>query len=178
MTVNASSCSRSLPSYNETTFTGDTFTGGIQLLIPSWTFSCNGTIDQWYAHVTGNTTIDNSIEFQVFKPDSIKDNVYHVVYGNSYKGDNSDHNRINVTTDNVVNVFLPIRAGYIVGVYIRPDIMNQLHLLYEDTGDVDIYYWENVTERDCDLSLCNAKIIKGVNPLIGWIFSKFITHYN
>ena len=56
--------------------------------------------------------------------------------------------------------------------------MNQLHLLYEDTGDVDIYYWENVTERDCDLSLCNAKIIKGVNPLIGWIFSKFITHYN
>ena len=115
----------------------------------------------------------------MFKPDSIKDNVYHVLYGNSYRGDDSDHNRINVTVNNVINnLFLPIRPGYIVGVYIRPDIMNQLHLLYEDTGDVDIYYWENVTERDCDLSLCNAKIIKGVNPLIGWIFSKFITHYN
>ena len=51
----------------------------------------------------------------MFKPDSVKDNVYHVVYGNSYQGDESDDNRINVTVDNVKNIFLPIRAGYIVG---------------------------------------------------------------
>ena len=107
----------------------------------------------------------------MFKPDSVKNNIYHVVYGNSYKGDEADDNRINVTLQ-FSDALLPIRAGYIVGVYIRPDIVNQLHLLYEDTGDVDIYYWENVTKRDCDLSLCNAKIMKGINPLIGWIFSK------
>ena len=152
-----------------TSSTGNTL-NGIQLLFPSWSFSCTGTIDKWMAHVTGDTSIHSSIEFQIFQPDSVKDNVYHIVYGNSYRGEVVDNTTISVTVDNVNTPRLPIRPDYIVGIYISSNVLN---LLYDSTGDVDIYYWEN-TQQQCDLSLCNAQIIRGVNPLVGWTFSKLV----
>ena len=162
-----------------TSSTGNTLSGsisngstlsGIQLLFPSWSFSCTGTIDKWMAHVTGDTSIHSSIEFQIFQPDSVDDNVYHAVYGNPYRGEVVDNTTINVTVDNINTPRLPIRPDYIVGIYISSNVLN---LLYDSTGDVDIYYWEN-TPQQCDLSLCNAQIIRGVNPLVGWIFSKLV----
>jgi hypothetical protein len=164
-----SECSQDLPSYNETTFTGDALTGshgGVQLLIPLWNFSCDGTIEKWMAHVTGDSSVANSIEFQIFQPDPVKENVYNLIYGNMYNGAGAVGSRITVTPGGL-NLRIPIRVGYIVGLHVTSDALN---MLYESTGDVDIYYWENVTERRCSLSLCDAKVIRGVNPLIGWIF--------
>ncbi|XP_019849270.1 PREDICTED: uncharacterized protein LOC105316896 [Amphimedon queenslandica] len=170
----ANVCSRSLPSPNGT---GGVFTGGVQLLIPSWTFSCQGTIDDWFAHVTGNTsvTVGSGIEFQVLKPDPVKSNVYNLIYGNTYGegGESFNGSRIEINVVASSNqALLPVRPGYIVGVYIDSNAVNQLSLLYEDTAeDIDIYYWENLTGRMCDLSLCDAKVMRGVRPLIGWIFN-------
>ena len=174
-------CSSSLPSYNASSFNGGSFAGGVQLLIPSWTFNCEGIIENWFAHVNGNTSIvdGSGIEFQVLKPDPVKSNVYNLTYGNTYGDDvmgtlSASGARIRIDVNG--GYLLPVRAGYIVGVYIDPDAANELSLLYEKTEeDIDIYYWENLTGRMCDLSLCDAKVMTGVRPLLGWAFSKCIS---
>uniref|UniRef100_A0A1X7VFP4 Uncharacterized protein n=1 Tax=Amphimedon queenslandica TaxID=400682 RepID=A0A1X7VFP4_AMPQE len=169
----ANVCSRSLPSPN---ITGGAFSGGVQLLIPSWTFSCQGVIDDWFAHVFGNTsvTVGSGIEYQILKPDPVKSNVYSLVYGNMYGGGGESATGSRIEIDVVASpnqALLPVRPGYIVGVYIDSNAFNQLSLIYDNTAeDIDIYYWENLTGRMCDLSLCDAKVMRGVRPLIGWIF--------
>ena len=171
----AFNCSRSLPPPSNA---GGVFSGGVQLLIPSWTFSCPGFIDNWFAHVIGNTsvTVGSGIEFQVLKPDPVKSNVYNLIYGNTYGegGQSATGSRIEIKVLGTSSQTpLPVRPGYIVGVYIDSNAVNQLSLIYEDTTeDIDIYYWENLTGRMCNLSLCDAKVMRGVRPLIGWIFSK------
>ena len=175
--VKANVCSRFLSSYNAGSFNGGSFTGGVQLLIPSWTFNCEGIINNWFARVNGNTSIvdeNSGIEFQVLKPDPVKSNVYSLTYHNLYgdSGSSSNGSKIEIQ----VNTFLPVRVGYIVGVYIDPNAANELGLLYEETEeDIDIYYWENLTGRMCDLSLCDAKVMRGVRPLVGWKFRKYIS---
>ena len=165
----ANVCSHPLPSPNS-------FSGGVQLLIPSWTFSCQGFIDNWSAHVIGNTSVGSGIEFQVLKPDPVKSNVYNLIYGNMYGegGESANGSRIEIEVLGTSSqALLPVHPGYIVGVYIDSNAVNKLSLIYEDTAeDIDIYYWENLTGRMCDLSLCDAKVMRGVRPLIGWIFSK------
>ena len=181
--VKANVCSRYLPSYNAGSFNGGSFTGGVQLLIPSWKFSCEGVIDNWFAHVNGNTSIvDGSrIEFQVLKPDPVKSNVYSLTYHNLYGNTGSSSNGSEIHIDVRGSIFqriLPVRVGYIVGVYIDLNAANELSLLYEETEEgIDIYYWENLTGRMCDLSLCDAKVMRGVRPLVGWAFSKYISCY-
>ena len=166
-------------SYNAGSFNGGSFTGGVQLLIPSWTFNCEGTVNNWFAHVNGNTSIvdGSGIEFQVLKPDPVKSNVYSLTYHNLYRypGSSSNGSKIEIQV-NSFQTRLPVRPGYIVGVYIDPNATNELSLLYEETEeDIDIYYWENLTERMCDLSLCDAKVMRGVRPLVGWKFRKYIS---
>ena len=179
--VSANVCSHS---YNASSFNGGSFTEGVQLLIPSWTFNCEGIIENWFAHVNGNTTIvdGSGIEFQVLKPDPVKSNVYNLIYGNTY-GDgvmgtlSASGARIRIDVNG--GYLLPVRVGYIVGVYIDPNAANELSLLYEETEEnIDIYYWENLTGRMCDLSLCDAKVMRGVRPLVGWSFSKYISCYD
>ena len=178
--VKANVCSRSLSSYNASSFNGGSFTGGVQLLIPSWTFNCEGVIDNWSAHVSGNTSIvnDSRIEFQVLKPDLVKSNVYSFIYHNLYGNPGSFANGSEIHVDVLASgseTSLPVRVGYIVGVYIDSNAANQLSLLYEETEeDIDIYYWENLTGKMCGLSLCDAKVMRGVRPLVGWAFSKYI----
>ena len=166
-------CSRSLPS-SPSNNGGGLFTGGVQLLIPSWTFSCEGLIDNWFAHVVGNTSFGSGIEFQVLKPDPVKSNVYNLIYGNTYGegGESATGSRIEIKVLGTSSqTLLPVRPGYIVGVYIDSNAVNEL--IYDATAeDIDIYYWENLTGRMCNLSLCDAKVMRGVRPLIGWIFSK------
>ena len=119
----------------------------------------------------------SGIEFQVLKPDPIKSNVYSLTYHNLYgdPGSSSNGSKIEIQVDPFQTI-LPVRAGYIVGVYIDPNAANELGLLYEETEeDIDIYYWENLTGRMCDLSLCDAKVMRGVRPLLGWAFSKCIS---
>ena len=170
----ANVCSRSLPSPSSNG--GGSFTGGVQLLIPSWTFSCEGVINNWFAHVTGNTSVGTGIEFQVLKPDPVKSNVYSLVYGNTYGegGEFFSGSKIEISVLGTISqLLLPVRPGYIVGVYIDSNAVKKLSLIYEDTAeDIDIYYWENLTGRMCNLSLCDAKVMRGVRPLIGWAFSK------
>ena len=168
-----------MSSYNESSFSGGEFSSGIQLLIPSWNFTCHdqGTITSWTAHVTGDTSIADLFEFQIFEPDSVKDGVYHAVYGNLYRGDNAQDSMITVPVDNIDNIFIPIRPGYIVGVYIPPSVANNLSLLYEDTGDTDVYYWENIENRTCEFSLCSGKVMRNINPLIEWTFGKLSSIY-
>ena len=173
-------CSLSLPSYNAGSFNGGSFAGGIQLLIPSWNFSCDGTVNNWFAHVNGNTSIvdeDSGVEFQVLKPDPVKSNVYSLTYHNLYGDPGSSSNGSEIELKlNAFQKRLPVRGGYIVGVYIDPNAANELSLLYEETEeDIDIYYWENLTGRMCDLSLCDAKVMRGVRPLLGWTFGKCIS---
>ena len=183
--VKANVCSRFLSSYNAGGFRGGSFTGGVQLLIPSWTFNCEGVIDNWFAHVNGNTSIvdGSGIEFQVLKPDPVKSNVYSLTYHNLYGDPGSSYNGSEIHIDVLASAgsqtILPVRPGYIVGVYIDPNATNELSLSYEETGkDIDIYYWDNLTGRMCDLSLCDAKVMRGVRPLVGWAFSKFISCNN
>ena len=80
--------SRTLPSYNNSTFTsagGQFSTGGDQLLIPSWNFSCQGmgTIHRWFVHIIGSTSVADLLEFQIFQNDSFSKGLYHLVYYNT-----------------------------------------------------------------------------------------------
>ena len=122
----------------------------------------------------------SGIEFQVLKPDPVKSNVYSLTYHNLYgnPGSSSNGSEIHVNAQTSSQTVLPVRVGYIVGVYIDPNATNELSLLYEETEeDIDIYYWENLTGRMCDLSLCDAKVMRG-RPLLGWTFGKYISCYD
>ena len=172
-----SQCSRFLPSYNESSFTGGSLTGGIQLLIPSWNFSCQGFVSQWQAHVLGNTSITDSIEFQIFKPDSQQPGLYHSVYSNTYVTEMADGTIVilPIMNQHISHIRIPVRVGYIVGIYIRPEAADLISLLYDDTDGVDVYYWDNVSHSPCDRLVCDGSTqVMKINPLIGWTFSKFI----
>ncbi len=166
-----SSSSRSLPTYDESSFNGGQFsTGGIQLLIPTLNFTCMGTVTEWSAHVTGDTSISDLIEFQIFKPDDVNDDLYHLIYGNPYDGNNVQGSVITRPVNSGMGPFIPIREGYILGIYLPPSVAGVLDLLYDNNGDTDIYYWENIDSRTCDYSLCSGKMKRNVNLLIGWNF--------
>ena len=173
--ASTSDCSRSLPSY-ESEITGGQFsTGGVQLLIPSWNFSCQGqgTIKRWFAHVTGNTSIADLLEFQIFRSDFNSEDLYHLVYHNTLNENTVDGSMLTKVVNGLGNdPFLPVRNGYIVGVYIPPNTDFNINLLYDTDGDTDVYYWENLDSRTCDFSLCSGKIMRNINLFLGWDFSK------
>ena len=177
ISVRGSNCSRSLPSYNELDFTGGQFsTGGVQLLIPSWNFSCQkqGVIKRWFAHVTGDTSNANLLEFQIFRSDSYSEDLYHLVYHNTLEGSTVDGSVLTKVVDGLLgDPFLPVRNGYIVGVYLPPNTDFNINLFYDTDGDTDVYYWKNVDNRTCNFSLCSGKIMRNINLFIGWDFSKF-----
>ena len=122
---------------------------------------------------------ESGIEFQILKPDPVNSTVYSLTYHNLYgdPGSSSNGSKIHVDVQRSSSqTVLPVRPGYIVGVYIDPNLADDLGLLYEETEEnIDIYYWENLTGRMCDLSLCDAKVMRGVRPLVGWAFSKCIS---
>ena len=169
--VFAQSCTRSLPAYDSSSFTGGNFShsGGIQLLIPSSNFTCQGAINEWTAHVTGNTAVSDSIEFQIFEPAG--DGVYRLKHGNSYIGNKSIDSMITRPVNTATGPFIPIRPGDIVGVYLPPSIAN-LGLLYDGNGDDDVLYWDNLADSKCNYSLCSGKSIRSLNILVGWKFSE------
>ena len=147
---------------------------GLQLLIPAWNFTCQGTIEKWFAHVTVNDTVD-SIEFQIYAPVADSDN-YSLVYGNEYQGNSAEGSLISRSVDIINPLFIPIKPGYIVGVYLPPNNGNEqlLELMYneQDEEGTDVYYWTGIQSRQCQYSLCSGKVKKGLNFLIGWDFSK------
>ena len=169
---NSSECSRHLPEVSNQSSLGS-LSGDVQLLIPAWRFDCRGTVLLWEALVEGNLTNSSSgIEFQVFQPDLNNSNVFHLVYGNSFKKDIDSQNgsRISMEIDFTVRTRLPIEAGYIFGVRLNS---SSVQMLYNSSGDsvVDVYYWENQgSGRSCDFSLCDSsvKVLKDVTPLISW----------
>ena len=172
--ASTSDCSRSLPSY-ESEITGGQFsTGGVQLLIPSWKFSCQdqGIIKRWFAHVTGNTSIGDLLEFQIFRNDSNSEDLYHLEYHNTIEGSTVNGSMLTKVV-NGFDPFLPVRNGYIVGVYLPPNTDFNINLLYDNDGDTDVYYWKNVDSRTCNFSLCSGRIMRNINLFIGWDFSKF-----
>ena len=158
---------------------------GIQLLIPSWNFSCQGTIEKWFAHLNGNTSFANhSIEFQIFKPDSVDGDVYSrnysLVHGNEFHPEdfgNSVQGSLITRSVSLVNPqYIPVRPGYIVGVYLPPNTAHIVELMYEDDGDTDVYYWTGIQNRVCQYSLCSGRVKKNINLLVGWDFSKCWLH--
>ena len=174
--ASTSDCSRSLPSYNDSNFPGGQFsTGGVQLLIPSWNFSCQdqGIIKRWFAHVTGNTSIADLLEFQIFRSESNSEDLYHLVYHNTLEGSTVNGSMLTKEVDGLLTgLFLPVRNGYIVGVYLPPNTDFNINLLYDTDGDTDVYYWKNLDNRTCNFSLCSGKIMRTINLFIGWEFSK------
>ncbi len=138
-------------------------------MIPSSNFTCQGVITEWTAHVTG-TTVGDSIEFQIFEPAG--DGMYKLKYGNAYlESSNAEGSMITRPVNAATGPFIPIRPGDIVGVYFPPSVAN-LGLLYDENGDDDVYYWDNVADATCNYSLCSGKSIRGLNILIGWKFSE------
>ena len=93
----------------------------------------------------------------------------------------ADGTTITLPITNLANELtrIPVRVGYIVGIYIRPEATDLISLLYDDTDGVDVYYWDNVSQPPCDRLVCDGSTrVMKINPLIGWIFSKFIKLYN
>ena len=117
------------------------------------------------------------MEFQIFKPETIDadGNVisYTLVHGNEYKGNDAVGSLIKRSVDLSNPYFLPIKPGYIVGIYLPPNTADILELMYEDEGNTDVYYWTGVENRKCHYSLCSGKVKSSVNLFVGWDFSEF-----
>ena len=133
----------------------------------------------------GNTSITDSIEFQIFKPDSQQPGLYHSVYSNTYLteyAEMADGTTITLPILNQANELtrIPVRVGSIVGIYIRPEAADLVSLLYNNVDGVDAYYWNNVSQPPCDRLVCDGSTqVMKIKPLIGWKFSKCImTLYN
>ena len=154
-------------------------TGDLQLLIPAWRLNETGVVYLWQAVVQGNGS-NSAIEFQIFKPNSQKNGVYDLIYGNRYNtiiGGSQSVNNISVTVDRTFSrPFIPVIPGYVVGVRLRnntPGVDPSFGLQYinSSTGGVEVYYWQGM-ENQCSLSTCDssAGVLRGVIPLLSWKF--------
>ena len=119
-----------------------------------------------------NTYTD--IEFQAFRPDVANSLNFILVYGNRFdpNADSRNGSKITMSLDPNLRVRLPIEREYIVGVRLNS---SSLGLLYDPTGGVDVYYWDNQGPgQSCNFSLCdvNVKVLRDVTPLISWTFGK------
>ena len=132
-----------------------------------------GTIYRWFAHITGNTSVADLLEFQIFQNDSFSKGLYHLVYHNTLEGSTVNGSMLTKVVNGLGDPFLPVRNGYIVGVYLPPNTDLNINFLYDTDGDTDVYYWENVDSRTCKFSLCSGKTMRNVNLFFGWDFSKW-----
>ena len=159
--------------------------GDLQLLIPAWRLNDTGFVYLWQAIVQGNAR-NSAIEFQIFEPNSQKNGVYDLIYGNRYntiKGGSQSENNISVPVDrNFYPPLIPVRPGYVVGVRLRnntPEADPSFGLQYinSSTGGVDVYFWEGINgNQTCSLSTCDssAGVLRGVIPLLSWRFCEFV----
>ena len=154
--------------------------GDLQLLIPAWRLNDTGFVYLWQAIVQGNAS-NSAIEFQIFEPNSQKNGVYDLIYGNGYhtnKGGSQSENNISVMVERNLNPpLIPVRPGYVVGVRLRnntpgADPSFGLQYINSSTGGVDVYYWEGMGNQTCSLSTCDssAGVLRGVIPLLSWRF--------
>ena len=95
------------------------------------------------------------------------------MYHNTLEGSTVNGSMLTKVVTGFGDPYLPVRNGYIVGVYLPPNTDFNINLLYDTDGDTDVYYWENVDSRTCSVSLCSGKIMKNINLFIGWDFGKF-----
>ena len=135
-----------------------------------------GTIKKWFARITGNTSVADLLEFQIYQSiqnnDSVSNDLYYLVYHNTLEGSTVNGSMLTKEVSIFGDNFLPVRNGYIVGVYLPPNTDFNINLLYDTDGDTDVYYWENIDNRTCNFSLCSGKIMRNINLFIGWDFSK------
>ena len=153
--------------------------GDLQLLIPAWRLNDTGFVYLWQAIVQGNAR-NSAIEFQIFEPNSQKNGVYDLIYGNRYNtmGGSQSENNVSVVVDRTFSPpLIPARPGYIIGVRLRnntprADPSFGLQYINSSTGGVDVYYWEGMGNQTCNLSTCDssARVLRGVIPLLSWRF--------
>ena len=158
--------------------------GDLQLLIPAWRLNETGFVYLWQAIMQGYAS-NSAIEFQIFEPNSQKNGVYDLIYGNRYdtiKGGSQSVNNISVVVDrNLSPPLIPVRPGYIIGVRLRnntpgADPSFGLQYISSSTGGVEVYYWQGMGNQTCSLSTCDssAGVLRGVIPLISWRFCELL----
>lgn len=156
--------------------------GTVQLLIPAWRFDCRGTISLWEAYVQNNITspAGADIQFQAFRPSVDNNGNFNLVYGNRFVHSTDSLNSSKITMNvnpSAESLRVPIRPGYIVGVRLNS---SSVRLLYDPSGGVDVYYWDNLGPGlICNFSLCdtNVKVLRNITPLFGWTFGR-VHNYN
>ena len=158
--------------------------GDLQLLIPAWRLNDMGFVYLWQAIVQGNAN-NSAIEFQIFEPNSQKNGVYNLIYGNRYdtnSGGSQSENNISVVVDRSLSPpLIPARPGYIIGVRLRnntpgADPSFGLQYISSSTGGVEVYYWQGMGNQTCSLSTCDssAGVLHGVIPLLSWRFCELV----
>ena len=157
--------------------------GDLQLLIPAWRLNDTGFVYLWQAIVQGNAS-NSAIEFQIFEPNSQKNGVYDLIYGNRYDniiGGSQTVNNISVVVDRTFSPpLIPVIPGYVVGVRLRnntpgADPSSGLQYINSSTG-VEVYYWQGMGNQTCSLSTCDssAGVLRGVIPLLSWRFCELL----
>ena len=152
--------------------------GDLQLLVPAWKFSSAGYVFLWQAIVQGNASID----FQIFRPVSLQNGVFELVYGNmgNSLGGSQSGNNVTVMVDRNLNPpEIPVRPDDIVGIRLRnstPGADPSFGLQYSNSttagAGVDVYYWQGMGSQACTLSICDssAGVLHGIAPLVSWRF--------
>ena len=163
-----------LPDYSED-FQSSNLSGGVQLLIPAYQFSCIGGVVEWRAFVSLPENVSGNMEFHALRSMfGADDGVYELAYHNEYRMQNVNGSLLTLPVDGLGmdNSIIPVEVGDVVGIYMK-NVSHPLELLFESASDGEggnVYYWEGLSQRRCMYSICDldVKVMQGVRPLISW----------
>lgn len=144
---------------------------GLQALVPSYNFSCNGIITQVTFHA--NNFIDGGFVFQIWRPHG--DGMYtlqssvHVSAALSAKTGEDE-----VT----FNCSIPVLSGDTIG-YRLPYVMGgEMRFILQSGTDVSVHH-RKTEDVLCRLSLCDSNTLTTVHnlaPFISVEFGKYLMH--
>ena len=161
-----SSCVDYLPTLDGTAAQGPN--GPVQIIVPSYRFTCPGTLISVTVRVHGNETGNNTLYAQIWRPLDVSAGSYSLVWAGSYPDQELTVLRNSRFGDNVT-FFTKLTSGFpllpndVVGLLATGPPGFQLAYV-TSPGGVSVQTTPN--QRSCNLPLCGTLVTQGVAPAL------------
>ena len=144
---------------------------GLQVLVPSYTFTCSGVITRITIRADVNRG-DDGFVFQIWRPES--DGTYNLSHSVDTSG-----STLRIDSDLIFNTSIPVLNGDTIGYRLEPvsEGEEEMHFILDSSdasGGVEIYR-RQTADTVCQLSPCdgNYTMIVGMAPFISVDFGEF-----
>ena len=163
-----SSCVDYLPTLDGTAAQGPN--GPVQIIVPSYRFTCPGILKNVTVRVHGNETGNNTLYAQIWRPLNVSAGSYSIVWAGSYPDQDgvftvlrNNRSGDNVTFFTKLNPGFPLLPNDVVGLLATGPLGFQLAYV-TNPGGMNVQTTPN--QRSCNLPLCGTLVTKGLAPAL------------